>query len=271
MLDVMAQAKNAIEAYNEALKVSSANIANMNVPGYKKLEVSFQSVFERVLSEGQAAENGRGGTNPHQLGQGVAVASTSIDFSKGETATGTSLDLAISGSGLFIVSPDGGNTYRYTRTGNFQIDALGNLTSNGLQVYGLDNSGNVAPISGLPSGNRSDYRWQADGTLQYSADGGVTFTNTGYRIALTYFANPSGLVQSQGTTFAETLASGSPAGAQAPGGAVGSLLTGKVEQSNVFYLGETITALDIQRAMSGNLSIIKMASDLISSFIQKLG
>lgn len=271
MLDIMAQARNAIEAYNTALKVSSSNIANMNVPGYKRLDVSFQSIFEKVLSRGTAADNDRGGTNPWQFGQGMSVSSIGVDFTPGETLTGTSMDLAISGSGMFVVSPDAGNSYLYTRAGNFQIDSSGNLTSNNLQVYGLDDSDNLVPISSLPSGNKSDYRWLADGTLQYSSDGGVTYSNTGYRIALTYFPNPSGLAQAQGTAFAQTLASGDAATPSGPGGAVGTLLTGQIEASNVFFLGESIDAQEIQRAMTGNLSVVRMASDLISSFIQKLG
>lgn len=280
MLDVMSQAKNAIEAYNAALKISSANIANMNVPGYKKLGISFQSIFEKILSRGTAAEADMGGTNPRQFGQGMSISGISVDFSAGETTSGSPLDLAISGSGLFIVSPDGGNTYLYTRAGNFEIDAYGNLTSNGMQVYGLDNSENLVPIqldpAAYPGASKSNFRWLTDGRLRYTTTPDLpedqrTYIDTGYRIALTYFANPSGLVQAQGTTFAETLASGSPADPQAPPGAVGSIKTGQIEQSNVFYLGETIAALELQRAMSGNLSMIRMASDLISSFIQKLG
>jgi len=270
MLDIMNQAKNAIEAYDIALKASSSNIANMSVPGYKRLDVSFQSIFERMLNQGTSTSGNMGGTNPKQIGQGMALGSSYVDFSQGEYSSGTSLDLAVSGQGLFIVSPDGGQTHLYTRMGNFQIDSSGNLTSNGMLVYGLNSAGAVTPITGLPSGNRSSYRWQSDGTLQYSADGGSTFVSTGYRIALTYFINPNGLAQAQGTSFAETAASGSAAAAQAPGGAVGSLLTSQIEQSNVVYLSETIDAMELQRAMSGNLTILRMASDMISSFISKL-
>ena len=270
MLDMMSQAKNAIEAYNTALRASSSNIANMNVTGYKRLDVSFQSIFEKVLSRGTAAYNNVGGTNPRQYGQGMALSSVSVDFSPGELIEGSSLDLAISGQGMLIVTPDGGNSYLYTRSGNFEVDASGTLTTNGMMVYGLDNSGNMVPISNLPSGNKADYQWLADGTLQYSSDGGSTWTSTGYRIALTYFPNPGGLAQAQGTTFAETSASGSPADAQAPGGAVGAIRGGQLEQSNVFYLGETLDALEIQRAMSGNLTVIRMASDMISQFISRL-
>ncbi len=270
MLRIMSQAKNAIEAYNTALEATSSNIANMNVSGYKRLDVSFQSIFENVLNRGTAAYGSMGGKNPMQTGQGSAVSSVSVDFSSGEKVDGSTLDLAITGAGLFIVSGDEGATHLYTRSGNFDVDASGNLTSNNMQVYGLNASGALVPITGLPSGNKSDYRWLSDGTLDYSADGGTTYNSTGYRIALTYFTNPNGLVQAQGTAFAETVASGSPATAQSPGGAVGAINPGQVEQSNVFYLGETIDALEIQRAMNGNLTMIRMASDMISQFINRL-
>jgi len=274
MFDIMDQAKNAIEAYNSALKVTSANIANMSVPGYKKLGISFQSVFEKVLSQGTAAQENMGGTNPRQFGQGMAISGTSVDFSAGERTDGSLIDLAINGSGLFIVSPDSGNTMLYTRNGNFLIDAYGNLTANGMQVYGLDNSGNLVPISNL-SGSRANYQWLADGRMQYSANPTAAipdYTDTGYRIALTTFPNPSGLTQAQGTAFAESLASGSASAPSPPQeGTVGTITGGKIEQSNVFYLGEIIMANELQRAVSGNLTVIKMASDLISSFISKLG
>lgn len=266
MFDIITSAKGAIGAYNEALRIHSLNIANMQVPGYKQLGTSFQSVFEQVLSRGTEAQGNTGGTNPKQLGQGVTLSGVTVDFSKGETTEGTNLSLAIdSVGGMFIVSPDGGNRMLYTRTGDFKLDSSRNLTSNGMQVYGLDASGKVVPISGLPSGNVDDYEWKEDGILYYQG------TSTGYQIALTYFANPGGLAQAQGTAFEQTLASGDPAIATGPGGVVGGVTPKQVEQSNVFYLAETIDTLEIQRAMSGNLNMVKMASDVINSFIQKLG
>ena len=82
MFDIMTNAENAIEAYNEALKVSSANIAGMNVTGFKKIDVSFQSIFEKVLRSGTAASfsDNLGGTNPLQLGQAMAESGSTVDF-----------------------------------------------------------------------------------------------------------------------------------------------------------------------------------------------
>jgi len=152
MLDVMGQAKNAIEAYNSALRVSLSNMANLETSGYKRLNVSFQSIFEKVLSQGTAAEDNMGGTNPRQYGQGVSISSVTLDFSAGTTTSAGPLNLAISGQGLFLVSPDGGKSFLYTRSGDFQLDGSGNLiSSSGMQVYGLDESDNLVPITGLTS------------------------------------------------------------------------------------------------------------------------
>jgi len=268
MLDIMTQSKNAIEAYEQALKISNTNITNMTTPGYKKMDVSFQSIFEKVLSQGTAADGNSGGTNPRQLGQGMAVSSFGIDFSNGDTTTSQKLDMAILGAGLFVVSANGGNSYLYTRAGNFSIVNGSLVTSSGMQVYGLDGSNALVPITGLdPSKTASDYQWSGGGELQYT-DG----TPVGFTIALTTFSNPNGLAQAQGTTFAETLASGSPATPSAPNAStVGKVQGAAYEKSNVNYYEETIKVAELQRSISANLSMVKLASDLISSFISKLG
>lgn len=279
MLDIMSQAKNAIESYNAALRIHSANIANMNVIGYKKLDYSFQSIFEKILQRGTAADiyEGLGGTNPMQLGQGMAIANVSVDFSQGSLASGGTLDLAIIGQGLFIVSPDGGETFLYSRSGQFYLQDGNLLNKNGMQVYGIDTTtGQLAPITGITSTtfDLTKLSWTDDGILAEFSDPAIWNTVSKYsnfKIALTYFDNPTGLEQSIGTTFRRTLASGEPASAIAPNGVAGSVTPRNNEQSNVFYLGETIDSLEIQRAMSGNLTVIRMASDTIQQFINRLG
>jgi len=265
MYDMMNTATNAITALNTALNATSANIANMNVTGYKRIDVSFQSIYERMISMGTPARNNQGGTNPMQKGASMDIASTAVDFSQGSFTDGRSIDLAIDGQGFFILSPDGGSTYRYTRAGNFNVDSYGNLTSNGMVVYGLNASGSLVPITGLPAGSAESFSWDDSGNLRYNG------TNTGFQIALTYFQNPNGLAQGPGTTFISSAASGDPAAAQGgPGGAYGNINKEQLEESNVFYLGETIKANELQRAMSANLSMISLASDMISQFINKL-
>lgn len=267
MFNIMNQAKTTIQAYNTALSVHSANIANMSVNGYKALDISFQSILANVMNGGSSADlfANRGGTNPLQTGSGSGIAGVFVDFSQGSLVSSSSIDLAISGSGLFIVSPDGGKTKRYTRTGDFTVDSHGNLvTASGDQVYGLNASGSLVAITGL-AGNASNYSWNASGELLYNS------AATGFRIALTTIPNPQGLAQSDGTTFIETLASGSAASPVAPGGTAGTITPSNLEQSNVSYLAETIDTQEVERVISANLSVVTMASNIIKDFISKLG
>jgi|GEM_PF-656826 len=291
MLDVMIQAKNSIEAYNTALQIYSSNISNMNVIGYKRLNISFQAIFERILNKGTASRafEGRGGTNPIQLGQSSGIASVDIDWSQGALTEASIHDLAVVGSGLFIVSPDEGETLIYTRSGQFHFDTNGNLvTSTGMQVYGFPLSGST-PSGGAepiniydvdPSVDLNLVSWTDDGKLALfddaDADGkpdvdGPTIQEY-FQIALTAFPNPSGLEQVSGTGFKETEASGEPLIATVPGlgSQVGGVAPRMLEQSNVFYLGETIDSIEAQRAMSGSLTLIRLASDTISQFINRL-
>jgi flagellar hook protein FlgE len=284
MLDLMTKAKNAIEAYNSQLRINSSNIANMSVPGYKAMKISFQSIYENLINQGTAATGDTGGTNPTQLGSSVAIGNTSLDFSQGAITSGGNLDLGINGEGLFIVSPDGGATKLYTRAGQFVIDSAGNLTTTtGMQVYGLS-GGSLVPITGLNSFHSDKLSWTNDGQLvefNYKKNSDGTFDtsaidpssvsrNTGYKIALTNFTNPSGLEQASGSAFAETPASGAPLANKAPGDTYGVVSPREYEQSNVFYTGEVIDSLEAQRAMSGNLTILRMISDEISNFISRI-
>ncbi|MFH0887467.1 MAG: flagellar basal body rod C-terminal domain-containing protein, partial [bacterium] len=111
--------------------------------------------------------------------------------------------------------------------------------------------------------------YSKDSTTQAITYDGVVLPFT---IGLVTFPNSGGLEQRSGTAFAETLASGAPSTAAAPaeGSAQGAVSPRLLEQSNVFYVGETIDALEVQRAMSGNLTVIKMVSDTISQFINSL-
>jgi flagellar hook protein FlgE len=284
MLDLMTRAKNAIEAYNTQLRINSANIANMSVPGYKAMKISFQTIFENLINRGTAAGADIGGTNPTQLGSSVGIGSTNLDFSQGTTTSGNPRSLAVNGTGLFIVSPDGGKTMLYTRAGQFSTDSAGNLiTSNGMQVYGLS-GGTLVPISGLSGYAQTKLSWTNDGQLvEYTDDpqanppGSLDNPNpnlisryTGYSIALTSFVNPGGLAQVSGNTFSETPASGEPLAYKAANDAYGAVLPGVYEESNVFYTGEVIDSMEAQRAMNGNLTILRMISDEITNFINRI-
>jgi len=114
------------------MDVIGNNIANVNTTGFKASRVTFTDVFNQTLSSGSAL------TNPQQIGLGVAVGSTDLMTDDGAfQMTGRSLDLAISGPGLFVMKGLNGEIL-YTRAGAFDWNADGVLISPalGMKVQG---------------------------------------------------------------------------------------------------------------------------------------
>jgi flagellar hook protein FlgE len=283
MFDIMKNGENAMRAFETALRLQTSNMGNMSTTGYKSLKYSFKTVFNKVINTGSAGTLNQGGTNPHQEGSSVALAHITIDFSQGELGSGGVLDVAIQGNGLFIVSPDEGNTFLYTRSGNFQFNENGFLLDNsGRNVYGYkykDNgefdSSKLVPIS---SANSASAGWELEGTrgilvedLALSTEG-LEEAGPLYQLALTDFPNRSALIQHDGTTYRSTPAAGIPFEPSPPSlNGMGSVLSQTIEKSNVFFIGETVDAMEVQRAMSASLTAVKIASQQIENIIQQLG
>lgn len=103
------------------------NIANVNTVAYKAGRVTFKEGFAQLLAPSRAPGD-LGGTNPMQIGVGMQIGTIDQNFSQGNLeTTGLSTDLAINGAALFVVRK--GNDSFFTRAGNFQVDALGQLVS----------------------------------------------------------------------------------------------------------------------------------------------
>ena len=118
------------------LDVIANNVANLNTFGYKASRVAFADLLSQTLRAASAPQAGRGGTNPMQVGVGVQLSAIDTLTSQGSIqTTGALTDLAINGEGYFAVSD--GIAIKYTRAGNFTLDAEGALiTSNGYRVQG---------------------------------------------------------------------------------------------------------------------------------------
>lgn len=132
----MFSAVSGLKAHQLRMDVVGDNIANVNTIGFKGSRVTFQEVFSQTLRGGGAAQGGRGGTNPQQVGLGVNVASMDTFHVRGAVeTTDYNTDLMINGDGFFIV--EDGDSRSYTRAGSFAIDEVGNLvTPDGMRVMG---------------------------------------------------------------------------------------------------------------------------------------
>ncbi len=134
-----------LRAASSDLNVIGNNIANTSTTGFKASRAEFADVYA-------ASVVGSGG---NAVGSGVLLADVSQQFTQGNVSfTQSALDLAINGSGFFIVNEQGQQLY--TRAGLFSLDQNGFIESNsGSRLQGFAST----PSGGLSS-NLSDIQIQ---------------------------------------------------------------------------------------------------------------
>lgn len=109
-----------LQAQSSAMGAIADNVTNVNTVGYKSTQVNFQTL---VTKQASLTKYSAGGvqSKPRQ----------GIDVQGLLQSTASATDLAISGSGFFIVNeagdPESGDIYGYSRAGSFKVDKDGNL------------------------------------------------------------------------------------------------------------------------------------------------
>lgn len=140
MMRSMFSGVSGLRAHQTRMDVIGNNVANVNTVGFKSGRVTFQEIFSQTIKGAGAPDpaTGRGGTNPMQVGLGLGVGTIDTIMTRGSVQrTDNPTDISIEGEGYFIVRGGAGDTYKFTRAGNFGIDEFGNLvTGSGLNVYG---------------------------------------------------------------------------------------------------------------------------------------
>ena len=157
MLKSLYSGVSGLQSHQVAMDVESNNIANVNTVGFKYSRANFSDLLAQTSSIATSPQGNLGGKNAVQVGLGATIDSTTRIFSQGSIQnTDKNTDVAIQGDGFFIVSSDGGNSYKYTRAGDFKFDAGGNFVdNNGFVVQGWlrdEETGKVdstSPISSL--------------------------------------------------------------------------------------------------------------------------
>ena len=148
-----------LDAAQERMAVISNNIVNAGTVGFKKGEAQFGDLYSSALQDTGAA-----------AGTGVELTRIRSDFTQGEFQfTSSALDLAIDGSGLFLLRAADG-TNEYTRAGSFQADNNGFIVSDsGLRVQGYQ-----ADVNGALLPTLGDLRVDT-GLLNQQQTGNVSF------------------------------------------------------------------------------------------------
>ena len=157
-----------LQSDSVALNTIANNLANMNTTGFKAQTTNFADLFYQQIGT-------TGAGDPIAVGAGSKVAANQIAFTQGSiNSTGNATDVAINGSGFFVVG-DGTGSNEFTRAGNFSLDSNGNLvTANGMSVMGypamngvVNTNAPLAPIN-IPVGQVQ--MPQATGTLGMTAN-----------------------------------------------------------------------------------------------------
>lgn len=207
-------ALSGIRAANNDLRVTGNNIANASTTGFKESRAEFGDIYSTAAI----------GAGLSQTGSGVRVQDVSQQFSQGNISfTENALDLSISGSGFFVTSFNGSQTY--TRAGTFGLDQEGYIVNNGnsrLQGFSADSAGNISGLIDdiqIQSSNiqpnattnvelalNIDSREtviQTSGTQYISSGGSATANANGYTAQSLDFTNPSGSTSTFTSTSAE--------------------------------------------------------------------
>jgi flagellar basal-body rod protein FlgG len=239
------------------VQVISNNLANMTTTGYKRQRAEFQDLLYDHVSRIGTQTSSQGNILPVgiDLGSGVKPVGTPRLMTQGNlTQTGSPLDIAIRGDGLFKIQlPDG--TYAYTRDGSFKMDAQGRIVTA---------QGNVVqPAITIPT-NASGLTINAQGQISVIPQGSTQPTVIG-QLNLTRFINQAGLLPIGDNLYQETPASGTPQDGLPGTDGAGDLQQGNLEQSNVDSVSEITTLITAQRAYEMNSKVITAADQMMQA------
>lgn len=128
-------AVSGIKASSVSLGIIGNNIANAGTTGFKTSRGQFADVYTTSLL----------GSAGNSSGKGVAVAGIQQSFSQGNISfTENVMDMAINGSGFFVMDDNGSRVY--SRAGNFSVDRDGHVVNSSgfkLQVFNATDSGKI--------------------------------------------------------------------------------------------------------------------------------
>lgn len=213
-------------------EVAAQNLTNMTTPGYKA-----QRWFPALIA-----------SEPVGLPDKTGRSGQSVDFSQGQMQnTGNPYDLAIAGSGFFVVRSDEGTFY--TRDGQFSRGADGRIvTPNGLALQSAS-GGDVVVAQGDPN-------ILADGTVLENGQ-------PASRIAVANFSDLKTLQPRDDGLFS------APDGAESDSSA--QIRQGMLETSNVSTAGEMVSIMASLRSAESGQKMLQVYDDLMARVIGAFG
>jgi flagellar basal body rod protein FlgG len=242
------QAASALTANSRWQEVIADNMASGSIPGFKKQQLSISATQAGLMPYG-----GMGGKNGPPTFV-LPKATTATNFTPGEMkATGVSTDVAVVGSAFFQVQLPTGQT-GYTRDGEFQTDAQGELTTK--EGY---------PVLG-ESGGPIQLNPHDSAPMSISTGGDISQgASSKGKLALAQFENPSLLTQTSSGYFVNQ----NPALRTEP--TTSTVRQGYVEGSNSSTVLEMANLMTAMGGFEANQHVIQIQDDRLGKTISDLG
>ncbi|MCH1929383.1 flagellar basal body rod protein FlgF [Shewanella sp. A25] len=222
------------ELNNKALQITANNLANVNTNG-----------FRADMEQAQALMVTGDGFRTRYQAQ-LTPATTSLAAGP-VMETGRKLDVALSDNGYLAVM-DASGQEAYTRAGNLQVDAEGNLTVDGRTVIG-DGGAIQLPQFG-------DIDISADGTINITPVGGGLIAQDAQ---IKMVSADNNLVKGRDGLLR------SADGTELDRDPAITLQTGRLEGSNVNAVEEMVNTMNISRKFEMNVKMMKAADELAES------
>ena len=265
-----------LQQFQEDLQVIGNNIANVNTNGYKSQSMDFENELSQSLSNG---------TNPMQVGEGVTTGAINSDDSQGTiNSTGNTADMAINGSGYFVVKDSSTSASYVTRDGEFNLDASGYLvTANGQRVQGYTVSSTSTSTIGdiqintataitalndttSPAPTLTNYSINTSGQINATLSDGTSGVIG--QVVLQNFSNPQALVSQGDNLYTYSTAAGAlaaPVAANSSG--LGQIQSGALESSNVDLATQMSDLITAQRDFEANAKMVTTSDEVLQDLI----
>ena len=254
------------------LQVVSNNIANSGSTAFRKSDISFSDIYSQTTA---------GADGGSQFGSGASVAAVRLSEAQGGMVQREgALNLAIAGSGYFVLSPTNTpeaavTTQNFTRNGEFSLDSQGYLRAAN-NSYVLGTKLNSTDADGVAALSKIQVP-QTIGEETKSALTDVSVTNDGtvtstygidtiqklFTLSLANFPNQAALSNLGGSTFVKTDASGEPVIASSGSSGLGSISSGMLETSNVDITNEMTAMIRSQQQFNGAARLLQTNADMI--------
>lgn len=251
-------AATGMDAMQTKLDVIANNLANINTTAFKRDRANFEDLLYRnEIYPGMLDSTQTPTATGSQIGLGTRVQSTQKDNRQGALQeTGRQLDIAIEGPGYLQVTDPLSQQVLFTRSGNLDINANGNLVIGSAQTGRL-----IDPPVQIPQ-DALNIVINPNGQVLVRQPGNTQLSAIG-QLQMAQFVNPDGLLKVGENLYMQTDASSAPQQADPGTNGLGIIRQGSLEASNVEPVQELIDLITTQRGFELNSQAVQAGDQLL--------